>query len=223
MFGKHKVAMLVAEFIGTATLTTAALVLTRLTSVSFFVSATVGVTLGLIVLWFGWLSGAHVNPAVTLGLWTVRKVETTQAIAFIAVQLLGGLSAWRLYEYLSGVEIKTKHTSFDSHMWVAEMVGAFLLVLTVTSVVSRGVDALQSAAAIGSALFLGTLVASVASAGIINPAVAIGLRQWGTVYMLAPLVGGVIAANLYMLLFAPEGYGLKPVKVQAKSKPKSKK
>lgn len=201
--------MLVAEFLGTATLTTAALVLTRLTSVSFFISATVGVTMGLTVLWFGWLSGAHVNPAVTLGLWTIRKIETTQAIAFIAVQLLGGLSAWRLYEYLSGVDIKTKHTSFDTHMWVAEMIGAFLLVFAFTSVISRGVDALQSAASIGSALFLGTLVASIASAGLINPAIAVGLRQWGTVYLLAPLVGGVIGANLYMLLFAPEGYGFK--------------
>jgi hypothetical protein len=58
------------------------------------------------------------------------------------------------------------------------------------------------AAAIGGALMSGSLIASLGSAGVLNPAVALGLHQWGWgTYVLGPVLGAVIGFNLYNLLF----------------------
>jgi hypothetical protein len=64
-------------------------------------------------------------------------------------------------------------------------------------------------------LFVGVIVASVGSAGLLNPALALGLRSWGTVYVLGPLVGGLLGVNLYYLLFAPveTRFGLRALRV----------
>jgi hypothetical protein len=62
---------------------------------------------------------------------------------------------------------------------------------------------LQAAVVYSAALFTGIIVASVSSAGLLNPALALGLRSWGTVYVLGPLVGALVGVNLYYLLFAP--------------------
>ena len=70
-----------AEFVGTLML--ASLVLAQANAVgailtsTWFVAATAGLTLAVLVLALGRVSGGHFNPAVTLGAWSVRKVETT--------------------------------------------------------------------------------------------------------------------------------------------------
>ena len=57
---------------------------------------------------------------------------------------------------------------------------------------------------LGTGLMIGLVAASVMSSAILNPAVALGTRQWvwGT-YVLGPVLGAVIGFNLYALLFAP--------------------
>ena len=65
-------------------------------------------------------------------------------------------------------------------------------------------DAGKSAFVVGGSLIVGIIVASVGSAGVLNPAVALGLHtfEWGT-YVLGPVLGAIIGFNLYALLFAP--------------------
>jgi hypothetical protein len=89
------------------------------------------------------------------------------------------------------------------------------LALGFTAAVTRVFDALQSAVVYSAALFVGIIVASVGSAAFLNPAMALGLRSWGTVYILGPLVGGVLGVNLYYLLFAPieSRFGLRALQV----------
>lgn len=216
MFGRQKLAMLLAEFFGTALLTTTVLVITHSTVLTFFVAASAAVAISLIVMFFGQVSGAHVNPAVTLGLWTARKIETTQAIAYIAAQLLGGLVSWRLFEYLTGSSLGAHNAKFDTTIWLAELIGAAILAMGFTAAIMRSFDTLQSALAIGSALFIGIMVAGVASAGYLNPAIALGARSWGSAYVFGPLVGGILGVNLYMLIFSPEA--LKPQPTKAKTR-----
>jgi L-lactate permease len=129
--------------------------------------------------------------------------------------LLGGLAAWQLYQYLVGKPVAARTVHFDTRIWVAEMVGTFILALGFTAAVSRFLDTLQSAAVYSAALFVGVIVASVGSAGLLNPALALGLRSWGTVYVLGPLVGGLLGVNLYYLLFAPveSRFGLRALRV----------
>jgi glycerol uptake facilitator-like aquaporin len=197
------VAPVLAEFLGTATLVSVALVLTETTAVSYFIATSLAVTLMVIVLAFGGVSGAHVNPAITFGMWTARRIGTLRAVAYIAAQMLGGLAAWQLYQYVADKPVAARTVHFDTHIWVAELVGTFILAIGFTAAISRVLDALQSAVVYSAALFAGIILASVGSAGFLNPAMALGLRSWGTVYILGPLIGGLLGVNLYYLFFAP--------------------
>lgn len=213
MFSRPRAASLAAEFIGTAMLVMIVLILSEITPVSYFIATSVGLTLAVIVLFFGQVSGAHVNPAVTFGLWTARKISTIRAASYVAVQLLGAVAAWQLFQYLTDKTLPAKTAAFDTQLLLAEAIGAGILTMGVTAAVVRGYDALMSAVAIGAAIFLGVMVASIASAGYINPAVALGLRSWSSAYVLGPLIGGLIGANLYAWLFAPATARLATAKV----------
>ena len=104
---RSKVAMLVAEFMGTAVLSTVAINISRSQiGIGYFVAIGVGLALGLLVLALGPTSGGHFNPAVTIGMWTLRKIQTVQAIAYLAMQMLGGLAAWQLANYFVGSELQ---------------------------------------------------------------------------------------------------------------------
>lgn len=202
-FNRLMVAPVVAEFLGTATLALVAIVFNETTAVSYFIATSLAVTLAVIVMLFGGVSGAHVNPAITFGMWTARRIGTLRAVSYIAAQMLGGLAAWQLYQYLTDRPLAARTVNFDAHIWIAELVGTLVLALGFTAAVSKLFDALQSAVVYGAAIFVGVVVASIGSAGLLNPALALGLRSWGTAYVLGPLVGALIGVNLYYLLFAP--------------------
>ena len=204
MLNKQRIAMLGAEFLGASILAMVALVMTNTTSVTYFIATSVGVAWGLVYLMFGSISGGHANPAVTFGLWTARKINTLRAVGYIAAQMLGGLAAWKLYEYLTDKSVPAQTVDFSTPIWLAEVIGTFILTLGIAAALSRKLDNLQTAAVFGTAVFIGMLVAATASAGLLNPALALGLHSWASVYVFGPLVGAVLGVNFYTMLFAGE-------------------
>lgn len=202
---RSRIATLVAEFLGTAVLATVAINVSRSQiGIGYFVAIGVGITLALLVLIFGKVSGAHVNPAVTIGMWTLRKIGTVQALAFLAVQMLGGLAAWQLANYWVGQEITSiAGNTFDMKVLVAEAVGTFIFTFAFAAAVYQNLETGQKAALIGGGLFLGVIAASLASNGVLNPAIALANQSWSRAYIFGPIIGGVIGFNLYVLLFAP--------------------
>lgn len=76
----------VAEFIGTALLATAVLATQGDPIIVMF-------TLIAIVLSVGLASGAHVNPAITIGAWATRRIKSARAISYLVAQVLGALVA----------------------------------------------------------------------------------------------------------------------------------
>lgn len=204
MLNKQRIAMLGAEFLGASILAMVALVMTHTTSVTYFIATSVGIAWGLVYLIFGSISGGHANPAVTFGLWTARQINTLRAIGYIAAQMLGGLAAWKLYEYLTDKSVPAQTVDFSTPIWLAEVIGTFILTLGIAAALSRKLDSLQTAAVFGTAVFIGMLVAATASAGLLNPALALGLHSWASVYVFGPLVGAVLGVNLYTMLFAGE-------------------
>ena len=100
MFGKEKVSMVGAEFVGTFMLATAVLVVSNMFgagTAAWYTAVSAGAALALIVAKLGHVSGAHVNPAVTIGMWTLKRIPTTSAVVYIASQLLGGAAALGLH------------------------------------------------------------------------------------------------------------------------------
>ncbi|MDQ3093969.1 MAG: aquaporin [bacterium] len=205
---RTKVGMVLAEFFGTAILVS--LVLAQVNAVGailsspWFVAATAGLTLSVLVLALGRVSGGHFNPAVTLGLWSVRKVQTTTAIVYVAAQMLAGICALLLFQYLSDMTVSNIGGNFEWRVFVAEMVGAFIFMHGVAAAVFQRYSGLKAAIVVGASFTLGILVAAIAGNATINPAVALGLNSWSWTYALAPLVGGVLAFNVYSLFFADQ-------------------
>lgn len=203
MFTRLRLSAGLAEFLGTATLVLVALAIREITPVSYFIATSLAVALAAIVVIFGVVSGAHVNPAVTFAMWTARRIGTIRAAGYIAAQMLGGLAAWQVYEYLTDKALPVQSVTFSTTILVAEAIGAFVLALGLTAVISRAVDSLQWAVAAGTAYFAGIIIASTAAAGFLNPAMALGLRSWNAAYVLGPMIGALVAVNLYYLLMAP--------------------
>lgn len=212
MFNRLRVAPLAAEFLGTAILVLVALAMTQITTVSYFVATSVAATLLVIYLAFGIISGGHFNPAITFGMWTARRISTLRGISYIAAQLLGGLGAWQLYQYMTDRPLAAKSVTYNTHMWVAESIGTFILAVGLTAAITRGFDALQGAVVYGFSFFAGIMVAATASAAYLNPAVALGVRSWSSVYVLGPLVGALVGVNLYSWLVGMPAGAARPAR-----------
>lgn len=195
------VAPVLAEFVGTGVLVMVALILGQTTAVSYFIATSLAVTAAAVYLLFSAVSGAHANPAITFGMWTARRISTLRGITYIAAQLLGGVVAWQLFQYLTNHALQAKNVPFSTPVWLAEVVGTGVLALAFTAALNRGVAVLNSAVAIGAAYFVAILIAATASSGYVNPAIALGSRAWSGVYVLGPLVGGLIGVNLYTYFF----------------------
>jgi glycerol uptake facilitator-like aquaporin len=206
MFGKRKIATLVAEFLGTGILTLLVLSVQRSTiGVPFFVALAAGLTLAMLVFAFGDISGAHTNPAITIALWTARKVSTLNAILYVAVQLLGAWVAFFLYRFFVNTPLQFVGGHYTSRILVAEAVGTAIFAFGWAATLYQGYSRATKASVIGLSYMIGIIAASAASIGLANPALALGVRAWvwGT-YVLGPVLGALFGVNLYGLLFAPD-------------------
>lgn len=156
-------------------------------------------TVGLFVYTVGPLSGAHFNPAVTLGMLTVNKISFKDTIGYIIFQLLGAYGAYYLVMRLAG----SGPVLTADNLWitgVAEAIGAFVLTFGIAAVLHKKVQATASGLVVGGSLLLGLHLAAGFSNAIINPAVAVGLASVSWMYMLGPVVGGIVGASVFAAL-----------------------
>lgn len=205
MFGRNKIAMLVAEFLGTGVLTLVILSVQRSTiGIPYFVALAAGLAAATLIVALGRVTSAHLNPAVTLALWTARQVKTLDALVLVAMQFLGAWLAYYLYTFFVNSSLQPIGGHYTSRVLAAEAVGGLVLGLGWAAAAYHQYLNTYKAAAVGAAYVLAILVASSASIGLINPAVALGVRAWvwGT-YVAGPLLGAIIGVNLYGWLFAP--------------------
>ena len=204
VFGKQKIATLVAEFLGTGALTLLILSVQRSTiGVPFFVAAAAGLSIALMIMAVGKTSGGYFNPALTIGFWTARKIETVTAVLYILVQFAGAFAAGALYAYFVKNKLQDVGGKFDWHILIAEATGTAIFAFGVASAVYQKLAQAALASFAGLALMIGSIAASSAAIGLLNPAVALGIKAWvlGT-YVLGPIIGAVVGVQLYALLFA---------------------
>lgn len=201
---RRRIAMLAAEFLGTGLITLIVLTLGKAQgSASYFIALAVGLMIAALILTVGMISGAHFNPAISLGLWTVRRSSAVRTVSYIAVQLLGAAAAYWLFTYLFDARL-VNAGKFDPRILLAEAIGTMLLAMGVAAAVFNNYKGGKTAATVGVTIAVAIMIASVASLGLLNPAIALaaGSWVWGT-YVLGPIVGALIGFNLYALLFAP--------------------
>ncbi len=194
------VAPILAEFIGTAALVMVALILGQTTAVSYFIATSMAAAAVVVFALFSYISGAHTNPAITFGMWTARKIGTLRGITYVAAQLLGGVAAWQLFQYLTNHTMHARAATFSTPVWLAEVVGTAVLGMAFAAALSKKFESMYSAVLVGAAYFVGIVIAATASSGYINPAIALGSRAWSSAYVLGPLVGALIGVNLYYFM-----------------------
>jgi glycerol uptake facilitator-like aquaporin len=204
MFTRQKIGMILAEFLGTAILTLTVLsVSVSNIGIGYFIALAAGLAVVLLSFVLGPISGAIFNPALTIGLWTIRRLQTYQAIVYLIAQVLGGFAAYYLFMYMSGHQIPDRSINYESRVFVAEIVGSIILAVGFAAATLQKLLSASKAVAYGGAYALGIMIASVASAAYLNPAVALGTKSFELVtYLAGPVVGAVIGMNLYKLLFA---------------------
>jgi len=167
---------------------------------------------------YGPLSGSHVNPAVTLGVWAAGAIPAGRAVAFMAAQLVGGVAGGFALRYsLGGIETGLGATVLargleagGATITVTPAMGLFLeavltffLVNAVLHAAVAGRAGELAGLAIGGTLTAAILVggpltgASLNPARTLGPAVAAGNFSDLWVYLVGPALGALAAAVLY--------------------------
>lgn len=152
--------ILLAEIIGTFILTMVAL-----TVLPILGELVVGVAFMVIILAVGLVSGAHVNPAVTFAMWTMRKINWATGLAYWAAQFIGSAVAVAvLYVVSNGAfSVLVTGQSFMNFSWslfAVELVGAAVFLFGLTAVLSRkDLSTGSRAFGIGMSLTIGLIVA----------------------------------------------------------------
>jgi glycerol uptake facilitator protein len=201
---RQKIAHAVTEFIGTYILASVVLAFVVRTQFPFFAAAAAGVALASMTLVFGRTVLPVLNPAITIGLWTVRKIETTTAIVYVAAQMLAGFVAYRFNSHLIDANLRNiAGQNLDWRIVAVEAIGSFVLALGVSVVVFEKMDRIKASAVLGLSLMVGVIIASLAGNHTINPAVALGIHSWSTAYVVGPVIGAVLGTTLYAFLYAP--------------------
>lgn len=205
MIKQRNVAALIAEFIGTLTLVLVVLSVS-LYRFPFFTAIAAGVTIAVFVSAFTKVGAGYFNPAIALGMFAIRKASLLKTVSFIIVQFLAGLAGWKLYEWLTERTLTNATTAAFEWNWnlaVAEFIGAFIFGTAVAAAVTQKMEGYQRAYTMGAGLFLGLTVAGLASASILNPAVALGTRTLDINYVAAPILGVIIAFVIVAYAITP--------------------
>ncbi|HEX3556119.1 MAG TPA: aquaporin [Thermoanaerobaculia bacterium] len=184
---------------------------------------------GLVVLGFayayGHISGTHINPAVTLGVWAAGKIDAARAFSYIVFQIAGGiLAAFVLAWVLGGTGtglgattlahgLQVKDVTINVTPAIGVVLEAILTFFLVNAVMNAGISGKASVPgglAIGLTLTFCILMggpltgASLNPARSIGPALATGNFSDLWVYLVGPALGGVAAGLLYKTVYEEE-------------------
>ncbi len=156
-------------------------------------------TLGLFVYSVGNFSGTHINPAVTIGLLSIKKISWEDAFGYLVAQFIGAALAMGVGKLLGITNLDLPGTS--AMIAISEAVGMFFFSFGIASVVHNKVPKEMSGVVVGGSLLLGVIIAStMGSAGILNPAVELAVGMFTPMYIFGAILGSIIGFNVYALL-----------------------
>jgi len=184
------------------------------------VGAAFGLIVSAMIYALGGISGAHINPAVTIALWATKKFPSKDALGYIVAQFIGAFIGAALFFLIAGPDslaiggLGATAPFPGISIWqaaLAEIIGTFILMLVI---MGAAVDKRASPGFAG--LAIGMTVATVIiaigniSGASINPARSFGpdlmalivngspaLVTTFPIYLIAPIIGAVLAAFFY--------------------------
>jgi len=178
-----------------------------------------GAAIGLMVYAFGHISGAHINPAVTIPMMITKKISVADGIGYIIFQLFGAIvAAFSLKMILPEIGAKVNfgtqggpsellNNSIMAGITVEIILTFFLVTVIFLTAVHKKAPAGIHGISIGGMVFLLHLVgvpltgASMNPARTFGPAVVSGFWELHWIYWLAPIIGGIIAGVIMNYVF----------------------
>jgi MIP family channel proteins len=186
-------------------------------------SLTVGLSFGLaliaLVFSLGHISGAHFNPAVTIGLATTGKFPWRYVPSYIVAQVGGALLAALTVKYMFGnmadsvaslgATLPGKGVNGWRVVAIEAIVTFFLMMVIMAIATDSRTPKAAAGTAIGFTLTVGVLIAGPITGGALNPARALGpmiiagklTDFWA--YIVGPIAGAILAAVIYNRVLAP--------------------
>ena len=171
-----------------------------------------GAILVVLILTFGSVSGAHFNPAVTFAFWLRNEIKLPEALAYVVVQIIGGISGALLAHLMFEQELIqiSTHARTGLGQWIGEAVATFTLVAAILATLRHRPEAVPYA--VGLAITAGYWWTS--STSFANPAVTIARSLSDTFSGIAPahvglfilmqLAGAALAVTLIGWILGPD-------------------
>ncbi|WP_095081667.1 aquaporin [Mesorhizobium sophorae] len=170
------------------------------------ISLAFGLTVTFLIYGIGPVSGCHINPAITLGLWAANRFTGAKVVGYVASQLIGGLvGAGILLVILKGrtggydpAALGLGQTGWAQYSvaiaFVSEFVATFIFMAVIIGSVANADSKLLAGVSIGLCLFVLISCFINVSGGSLNPARSIGP---------AIFVGGTAISQLWLFIVAP--------------------
>ncbi|MBD1565050.1 aquaporin Z [Vibrio sp. SA48] len=192
------------------------------------VSLAFGLTVLTMAFAIGHISGCHLNPAVTIGLWAGSRFETKDVVPYIIAQVIGGVIAGGvLYVIATGqagfdvVGSGFAANGYSAHSpgqysmvaaLVAEVVMTMMFLIVIMGATDKRAPQGFAPIAIGLCLTLIHLISIPVTNTSVNPArstgVAVFVGDWAVsqlwLFWVAPIVGGILGALIYKNLLGTE-------------------
>lgn len=175
---------------------------------SLGIALTFGAVVAAMVYATGHISGAHLNPAVTLGFVSAGRMSIPDAVAYVCVQMMAAGSASLLLDATVGLQtavgVTTPAISLPSALAIEATITFALMFVIMAVATDRRASASLAGVAIGLAVMMGALMAGPLTGGSMNPARSFGpslaTGEWTAhwLYWLAPCAGALLAVRSYL-------------------------
>ncbi|MDJ0567422.1 MAG: aquaporin Z [Pleurocapsa sp. MO_192.B19] len=200
------------------------------------VSLAFGLTVLTMAYAIGHISGCHLNPAVSFGLWAGKRFSGKDLLPYIVAQVIGAIIAGGLIYLVASGNSEFSLTGsnplatngFGEHSpggypliscLIVEVVLSFMFLMIIMGATDSRAPAGFAPIAIGLALTLIHLISIPVTNTSVNPARSTGVALWAGkelvaqlwLFWLAPIVGGILAGLTYHNLFAEDVAEQKPV------------
>ena len=184
-----------------------------------FIGISFAIGIAIAIMTVGPISGAHINPAVTLALFVSGKFKGKEVVPYILAQLAGALLASATTAALFGYSV-SESVKFGATIpgyrgpaiaFLAELIMTFFLLWTILGLTGHDFSLGAIGAGVGAYVAAEIFIIIKISGGSINPARSFGpavlsgillnshYYQW--IYWVAPIIGGILGALSYKYLF----------------------
>ena len=187
------------------------------------VSLAFGLTLLTMAFAIGHISGCHINPAVSFGLWAGGRFSSKELVPYIVAQVLGGICAGAVLYFIAsgkaGFDVSAGFASngYGAHSpggyslgaaFVTEVVMTFMFLFVIHGATDKRAPQGFAPIAIGLCLTLIHLISTPVTNTAVNPArstgVAVFVGGWAIqqlwLFWVAPIIGGILGGIVYRWL-----------------------